>query len=145
MATNKERLDRLEFELQKNYGEKGSTSRGGHNREEGFHQHNHSRFTKMDFPKFSGDDLTEWINRAFQYFEFQETVEEQKVALASFHLEGEANQWWQWLKQVQRNERLDITWSLFEREIKNRFGPTKYECFDEALSQVKQIGTLRDY
>ncbi|XP_022875701.1 uncharacterized protein LOC111394166 [Olea europaea var. sylvestris] len=26
-----------------------------------------------------------------------------------------------------------------------RFGPTEYECFDEALSRVKQTGTLRDY
>ncbi|KAA8538949.1 hypothetical protein F0562_025641 [Nyssa sinensis] len=26
-----------------------------------------------------------------------------------------------------------------------RFGPTEYKCFDEALSQVKKIGTLRDY
>ncbi|KAA8524177.1 hypothetical protein F0562_010393 [Nyssa sinensis] len=128
-----------------NYGEKGSTSRGGHNREEGFHPHNHSQFTKMDFPKFSGDDPTKWLSRASQYFEFQETVEEQKVALASFHLEGEANQWWQWLKQVQRDEGLEITWSLFEREIMTRFGPTEYECFDEALSRVKQTGTLRDY
>jgi hypothetical protein len=25
------------------------------------------------------------------------------------------------------------------------FGPTKYECFDEALSRVKKTGTLMDY
>ena len=31
-------------------------------------------------------------------FEYQGTIEAQKVSLASFHLEGEANQWWQWLR-----------------------------------------------
>lgn len=34
---------------------------------------------------------------------------------------------------------------MFKREIIARFGPTGYECFDEALSRVKQTGTLRDY
>jgi hypothetical protein len=29
-----------------------------------------------------------------QYFELQKTLEEQKVTLAAFYLEGEANQWW---------------------------------------------------
>jgi hypothetical protein len=30
-------------------------------------------------------------------------------AQAFFHLKGEANQWWKWIKQVQRNEGLEIT------------------------------------
>lgn len=49
----------------------------------------------MDFPKFSGDDPREWLSQVAQYFEFQETLEERMVTLASFHLEGEANQSWQ--------------------------------------------------
>ncbi|KAL5808308.1 hypothetical protein ACOSQ3_028999 [Xanthoceras sorbifolium] len=43
-------------------------------------------------------------------------MESQKVYLASYHLEGEANQWWRWLQQL---------WA--------RFGPTDCEDFDEAL------------
>jgi hypothetical protein len=27
--------------------------------------------------------------------------EVQKVTLAAFYLEGEANQWWQWVKKIQ--------------------------------------------
>lgn len=67
------------------------------------------------------------------------------MTLASFHLEGEANQGWQWLKKVQRDERMKITWHLFEHEIMTRFGPIDYECLDEALPRVRQMGTLRDY
>lgn len=99
----------------------------------------------MDFPKFYGEDPTEWLSRASQYFDFQETAEAQKVALASFHLEDEAYQWWQWLERIYRDEGLEITWRVFKREIMTRFGPTKYECFDEALSRVKQTGSLKDY
>lgn len=136
---------RMSWENSSQHHEKVSNSRGGSNREEGSYHANYTRFTKMDFPKFSGDDPTEWLNRASQYFDFQEIGEEKRVALASFPLEREANQWWQWLKRVQRDEGIEITWGLFEREIMIRFGPTEYECFDEALSRVRQTGTLRDY
>jgi hypothetical protein len=47
----------------------------------------------MDFSRFSGINLTEWLNRVTQFFEYQGTTSEWKVALASFHLKGEANQW----------------------------------------------------
>ncbi|KAJ0025410.1 hypothetical protein Pint_08014 [Pistacia integerrima] len=46
---------------------------------------------KLEFPRYSGDDPTEWFNRVDQFFEFQGTIETKKVSLASFHLEGEAS------------------------------------------------------
>ncbi|KAH9780314.1 hypothetical protein KPL71_008031 [Citrus sinensis] len=42
---------------------------------------------KIECPRFAGDDPTEWFNRVAQFFEFQRTPEDQKVSLASFHLE----------------------------------------------------------
>ena len=53
-----------------------------------------SKLAKLEFPKSSGDDPTEWFTRADQFFECQSTPKLQKVSLASIHLEGEANQWW---------------------------------------------------
>jgi hypothetical protein len=57
----------------------------------------HKRHLEMDFPYFSGNDPTEWLNQANQFFAYQQTLKEQKVSLATFYLEGPANQWWQWL------------------------------------------------
>jgi hypothetical protein len=54
-----------------------------------------SKLTKLEFPRCFGDDPTEWFNRVEQFFEYQNTMVAQKVSLASFHLAGEANQWWQ--------------------------------------------------
>lgn len=51
-----------------------------------------SQLANLVFPRFSGDDPTEWFMKVEQFFEYQGTTETQKVALASFHLEGEANQ-----------------------------------------------------
>lgn len=101
--------------------------------------------TKIEFPRFAGDDPTEWFNRVAQFFEFQRTPENQKVSLAAFHLEGEANQWWQWMNRTYQEENLIVTWTMFTEELWSRFGPTDGEDFDEALSRVKQSGTLRDY
>ena len=38
-----------------------------------------------------------------------------------------------------------MTWEVFSEELWARFGPTDCEDFDEALSRVRQSGTLRDY
>ena len=59
-----------------------------------------SKMVKLEFPKYSRADPTEWCNWVAQFFEFQDTTDNQKVSLASFHLEGEANQWWQWLRRA---------------------------------------------
>ncbi|XP_020241395.1 uncharacterized protein LOC109819859 [Asparagus officinalis] len=104
-----------------------------------------SKLAKLEFPRFSGDDPTEWFTRVDQFFEYQSTPEQQKVPLASFHLEGEANQWWQWLKRSYTEENKEVTWGIFQEELWARFGPTECEDFDEALSRVKQMGSLRDY
>jgi hypothetical protein len=80
-----------------------------------------------------------------QFFEFQNTPANQKVSLASFHLEGEANQWRQWARRTYKEEGRIMTWEAFEDELWARFGPIDCEDFDEALSRIKQVGSLRDY
>ena len=104
-----------------------------------------SKTAKLEFPRFSRDDPTEWFNRVNQFFEFQNTSEAQKVSLASYHLEGEANQWWQWIHRTFQEEGRVLSWTNFEDELWARFGPLECEDFDEALSRIRQVGSLRDY
>jgi len=113
-----------------------------HNREEftesaeGGRQMFSSKLTKLEFPRYSGDDPTEWFNRVEQFFEYQSTLAAQKVSLASFHLAGEANQWWQWLRRAYIEEGKEVIWEVFEEELWARFGLVDCEDFDEALSRV---------
>ena len=67
------------------------------------------------------------------------------MSLASFHLEGEANQWWQWLRRAYHEEGKVVTWDIFVEELWSHFGPIDCEDFDEALSKIEQKGSLRDY
>ncbi|KAH9657212.1 hypothetical protein KPL70_022965 [Citrus sinensis] len=166
MTTNKERIERIEADLeslqdrisQMEFGindnaSRGATSQGNasstarpiQEESEGGQPPIPPRIAKLEFPRYFDDDPTEWFNRTTQFFEYQETTNEQKVALASFHLGGEANQWWRWLRRTYQEEGRIVTWETFVEELWARFGPTDCEDFDEALSRVKQIGTLREY
>jgi hypothetical protein len=186
MATNKDRLEKLESEMQElkdgmqklssdsqsnfkesqsnlkeirellsksfEQGESSADKEKGPFQMHGNHSSGHwggskgsNNFTKLEFPRYSGDDPTVWLNRVVQYFDYKQTPEEQKVSLAAFHLESEANQWWQWLQKLYTEERLPITWEAFERELLVRFGPTEVEDYDEALTKIQQMGTLREY
>ena len=120
----------------------GNQYREGH---EGGRQIVSSKTAKLEFPRFSGDDPTEWLNRVNQFFEFQNTAETQKVSLASYHLEGEANQWWQWIHRNFQDEGRAIAWVNFEHELWARFGPSQCENFDEALSRIRQTRSLHEY
>ncbi|KAH9768883.1 hypothetical protein KPL71_011779 [Citrus sinensis] len=122
-----------------------ATSRPNREDKDGRRQQFQSRVAKLEFPHYAGNDPTEWFNRVDQFFEYQGSTEDQNVVLPSFHLEGEANQWWQWLRKSYQEEGRDVTWEIFMEELWARFGPTDCEDFDEALSRVKQTGTLRDY
>lgn len=38
-----------------------------------------------------------------------------------------------------------MTWEKFVEELWARFGPSECEDFNESLSRIKQVGSLRDY
>lgn len=47
---------------------------------------------KINFPRFSGNDVASRVFSCEHYFEMDETPEEAKLSLAAIHLEGEALQ-----------------------------------------------------
>jgi len=111
-----ETLNRLSDVLLANHEppNQGNQNREGHN---GGRLVVSSKTAKLEFPLFSGDDPTEWFNHVNQFFEFQNTPDNQKVSLASYHLEGEANQWWQWIRRTFQEEGRVLSWIDFEEEL----------------------------
>ena len=53
-----------------------------------------SQFSRLDFPRFNGEDLTGWIYKVEQFFHHQRTAAKERVVLASFHLQDDALQWY---------------------------------------------------
>jgi hypothetical protein len=54
-----------------------------------------TRLVKIDFPKFDGYDPSWWIYRANKFFYYHRTPYNQKLVLASVHMEGKALVWYQ--------------------------------------------------
>lgn len=81
------------------------------------------KLVKLDFPRYNGgEDPTSWLCRAEQFFQFQETPEADQVSLASFHLEGDAQLWYQLLKQ----DMAHLIWDDFRKELRSCFGPSQF-------------------
>lgn len=96
---------------------------------------------KLYFPKFEGDEPQGWIYKTEQYFEFMRVPFDQRVSLASFHLEGLALQWHRWYAKYHG----PATWTEFTKALLLCFGPTDFEDPSEALTRLRQLTTVVAY
>ncbi|CAB4303865.1 unnamed protein product [Prunus armeniaca] len=75
------------------------------------------KMVKLDFPHFNGlEDPTSWVCCAEQFFEFHHTLEKERVPLASFNLEGDA----QLRFQLMKEETPITTWATFKQALHDR-------------------------
>lgn len=103
------------------------------------------RHIKLEFPKFQSGDPSEWMSKAKQYFSYHDMPMNQRVSFASYHLSAEANEWWQALSKARGLNPNQTSWEIFETELWTRFGPLDGENFDEALSHIRQKGSLLEF
>ncbi|CAA0810995.1 Unknown protein, partial [Striga hermonthica] len=100
---------------------------------------------RITLSTFMGSDLDAWLNREMQYFDLNETDGTDRIRYAAYYLDGEANVWWQWLTRIYRKRQRIITWEVFERELLTRFGTSDYHNYNEALTRIRQTGSLCEY
>ncbi|KAJ8898712.1 hypothetical protein K2173_004846 [Erythroxylum novogranatense] len=100
------------------------------------------KMVKLDFPHFDEkEDATSWICRAEQFFQFHRTPDEDRVEIASFHMIGDAQLWYQLLKQ----ENPTVTWTEFKEGFYARYGPNQLIDFFGELLKLQQHGTVQTY
>lgn len=104
--------------------------------------HYATRISKLDFPKFDGRNVHEWLYRCENFFRLDETTPESKVRLASIHLEGLALQWH--LNNICRKIDIYPIWTQYVADVTARFGDA-YEDPLYNLIQVKQTGKVQEY
>ncbi|CAN6724436.1 unnamed protein product [Malus baccata var. baccata] len=87
----------------------------------------------IDFPHFTpSNNPSAWVYKVEQFFAYYSTPAHQQVPTVSFHLDGEALQWFRWMNCLQTTP----CWEDF----------TLAFCHNvEALFKLHQTGTLRDY
>ena len=119
----------------------GSINRNRETREgsRGIHQGGlQTRFARLDFPRFNGDNPTGWIYKAEQFFQLHEIPVQDRVALASFHLGGDTHLWYQLLKQ----ELGTVLWEEFKEGLNSRYGPNQYMDFFAELTRLQQSSSV---
>ncbi|KAJ9141050.1 hypothetical protein P3X46_031632 [Hevea brasiliensis] len=124
MTTNKECIENLESGLGGLQNDFTRIERAGNvsqSHSEGGRQLFFSKFAKLEFPRFSGGDPTEWFAKVDQSLNTKTPWNHKKYHWPLFILK----------------EKLIKLWA--------RFGPTDCEDFDKALSKIKQMGSLCEY
>nr|GEU83381.1 retrovirus-related Pol polyprotein from transposon TNT 1-94 [Tanacetum cinerariifolium] len=110
----------------------GTSQRGG--------QPTYGRLTKLEFPKFIGEDVQGWLFRVNQFFLIDGIHDDaQKLMLASMHLFGNALNWH---KQFLRRSRDNVTWQRYEEGIKERFDHVNEDLMVELKNLVQAYQDL---
>ncbi|KAK4269737.1 hypothetical protein QN277_022855 [Acacia crassicarpa] len=100
-----------------------------------------TRYTKLDFPSFSSEDVDVWMAKCERYFNLDGTPKARKTLLASIALDNNAYKWFQ---HFEKNQNGVIPWQAFVEAIRVRFGPL-YDDPMEDLMHLRQTGSLVDY
>ena len=81
------------------------------------------------------------IFESMSFFYFHGTADHLRLCIVSFHMEGRAAAWYQWMKA----NNLLSTWQNFLLNLKQRFGTSMYEDHQGNLSKLTQTLTVVDF
>ena len=106
---------------------------------------NNNRLTKLDFPKFNGDNIEGWLCRVEHFFAIDSTPEHLKVRYAIVHLEDIALLWHQSFVQSRGGSIEGMSWMDYKSFISARFGEILGQDAMGSLATLKQTGSLKDF
>ncbi|PKI64042.1 hypothetical protein CRG98_015574 [Punica granatum] len=95
-----------------------------------------TRIGKLEFPRFCGDGVRDWLYRCEQFFGVDGTPDDVKVKLVAIHLEGRALQWHQAYVRSLGVEGKIVGWSEYVTAIISRFGDSGYE---DPMADLKNL------
>lgn len=91
---------------------------------------------RVDLPSFDGDNPSNWVYKAIRYFDYYQIPENQRIKLASFHMEGDALIWF----YDGEDSGLFPYWDVFVRELQIRFEPEKeQESVEQKGSAIEKL------
>ncbi|XP_042969094.1 uncharacterized protein LOC122301779 [Carya illinoinensis] len=109
------------------------------------HQDWGPRRPKVDFPKYSGGDPYEWLDKVHHYFLTYDIPRHERVSIACFYLEGKAGKWWRWIRDQYDKDHMRLGWTAFEKELLSQFGPSPVVNHHGQLAKLRQEGKVQHY
>ncbi|KAH0743237.1 hypothetical protein KY290_031230 [Solanum tuberosum] len=102
-----------------------------------------TRCFRLDFPRFSGQDLKTWLYKVDQFFSMDGIPYSQRVKVTSIHLDGEAIAWHRSYMNV-RNTTVHPTWTDYILDLNEIFGDGNEDSM-EAIKHLEQTSNVRAY
>ena len=96
----------------------------------------------MEFPRFDGSQLKDWLYKCEQFFSIDNTTPENKVRLASMHLYGIALQWH--LNYMRGRFQIYPDWPQYISDLSLRFGEVYSDPLAELIG-VKHVSMVQEY
>ncbi|KAL1063740.1 hypothetical protein V6Z11_D13G164100 [Gossypium hirsutum] len=97
--------------------------------------------SRLECPKFDGNDFREWWTKLEQYFEVEGIPEVNKVRIVMLNLEGRALELHHFYSQ--RNGGLQmLSWLAYIKSLQNRFGYGPFGDPMRELVNLKQQGSI---
>jgi hypothetical protein len=109
-------------------------SSANHCHDTGHGERSNQPMSKLNFPKFAGEDPVIWHDKCVDYFTFFKVPESMWVTVASLHMEGNVTRW----LQVYKLKKNLGTWTQFGQAVKSKFGVDEYPKVLRALMNLRQ-------
>ncbi|KAJ0935794.1 hypothetical protein HanRHA438_Chr03g0123541 [Helianthus annuus] len=103
------------------------------------------RLGKIEFPKFNGSEVEDWVCRCEHFFDVDDTPENFKVRFAPINLEGKTMKWHVAYLKTLVKPISEVTWSEYSRNIIDRFSTNLFHDAMGLLTSTVQVGSLEDY
>ncbi|XP_073220685.1 uncharacterized protein [Cicer arietinum] len=99
------------------------------------------RSVKLDFPRFDGKNVMDWIFKAEQFFDYYSTPDADRLITTSVNLDHEVVPWYQ---MMQKTDPM-LSWPALTRALELDFGPSAYECPRATLFKLTQAASVNDF
>lgn len=99
------------------------------------------RSVKLDFPRFNGKNVMDWIFKAEQFFDYYSTSDADLLLIAFVHLDQDVVPWYQ---MMQKTNPL-LSWPTLTRALELDFGPSAYDCPRATLFKLAQTTSVNDF
>ncbi|CAA7017937.1 unnamed protein product [Microthlaspi erraticum] len=99
-----------------------------------------THLAKLDFPRFNGDRIKEWLFKVEQFFTIDHIPEDMKVGIASIHFDGPAATWHQSVIQSAVGTSILHDWSSYKLLLHERFA----DLLDDPIAELKQLQETDD-
>lgn len=99
-----------------------------------------TRMARVDFPRFNGENVKEWLFKVKEFFAIDTTPMEIRVRLASIHFDQMAAAWHQSIAQSEQDAYVIENWEQYKVLLKERFE----EVLDDPIAELKKLQETGD-